>query len=288
MKKFEVERLLNDEEYKNPQWAMAVEEAILKKVAQGSAPNTLRFWRNKRAIIIGRFQCPKMEVILDPCLKCNILVVRRFTGGGAVYQDSGNLNFSIFIHTNSGINTMPDTFKNVGLAVTMSLWDLGIPAKLDKRGVYVNGKKLCGMAGTVVKGGSLVHGCLLVDSDLETLYHLLNFNQERVRGKFTPSSPRRVTTIRNELEERVAISKVERILAKSFESVFQWNLAPGKLMLDELELAQKMYEDKYSKPQWAFASCRECPEKDKDIPVLKELMLIKNENVSVLPNNLIL
>jgi lipoate-protein ligase A len=156
----------------------------------------------------------------------------------------------------------------------MSLRDLGIPAELDGKSVHVEGKKLCGMAGTVVKGAVLAHGCLLVDSDLEVLYYLLNFNQERVRGKFTPSSLRRVTTIRNELGERIAISEVERILAKSFERVFQWNFAPRKLLLDELELAQKLYENKYSKLQWALASCRECPEKEKDTPILKELMLI--------------
>jgi lipoate-protein ligase A len=276
MKKFEVKRLLNDEEYENPQWAMAVEEAILRTVAQGSAPDTLRFWRNKWAIIIGRFQCPKVEIIFDSCLKYKITVVRRFTGGGTVYQDGGNLNFSIFIHTDSGINALPNIFNDVGTAVIMSLRDLGVPAELDGMSIYVKGKKLCGMAGTVMRGAILAHGCLLVDSDLETLYYLLNFNQERERGKFTPSSLRRVTTIRNELDKRIAISEVERILAKSFEKVFQWTFAPEKLMLDELELAHKLYENKYSKLQWALASCRECPEKEKDTLTLKELMLIKN------------
>ena len=271
MKKFEVKRLLKDGEYENPQWAMAVEEAVLRTVAQGSALDTLRFWRNKRAIIIGRFQCPKVETALDSCIKHKIAVVRRFTGGGAVYQDSGNLNFSIFIRTDSGISMLPDTFKNVGTVVTMSLRDLGIPAELDGRSVYVEGKKICGMAGTVVKGVSLVHGCLLVDSDLETLYHFLNFNQKRVKGRFTPSSPRRVTTIRNELGERIALSEVERMLTKSFERVFQWNFTPQKLMPDEHELAQKLYENKYSRLQWFVASCKECPEKEKDILILKEL-----------------
>lgn len=256
-------RLLNDKECENPHWAMAVEEAILRTLDQGLTPNTLRLWRNRNAVIIGRFQCPKLETVLDSCLINRTVIVRRFTGGGAVYQDSGNLNFAIFVRTDLGIGAASNIFEKVGLAITMSLENLGIPSELDKMSVHVKGRKLSGMAGMIMKRAVLAHGCLLVDSDLEVLYRVLNFDRENAISRFSSSRLDMVSTIRNELGERIALSEVEQTLTKSFEEVFKSFLTPGKLTIEEIDVAKKLYEERYSKLQWTLATCEECPQRER-------------------------
>ena len=88
-------RLL-EEHRTNVQRNLAIEEAI----ARGSAAKTngkinTRFWRSSSAVVIGRFQCVHKEVNLAYCKENDVTIARRFTGGGAVYHDEGNLNFSI-------------------------------------------------------------------------------------------------------------------------------------------------------------------------------------------------
>ena len=77
---------------------LAIEEAIfLEKINREVSPSTIRFWRNRKAVILGYSQKTHSEINLRTCREMNVQVVRRFTGGGAVYQDFGNLNYSIVI-----------------------------------------------------------------------------------------------------------------------------------------------------------------------------------------------
>src|SRR5436309_15265111 len=74
---------------------LAVEEAIPRMVGEGKSPSTVRFWHNSNTIVIGCFQSAKLEVNMQACKETGTEIVRRFTGGGAVYYDSGNLNYAI-------------------------------------------------------------------------------------------------------------------------------------------------------------------------------------------------
>lgn len=266
-------RLLRNGEYENPQWAMAIEEAILRKVADGTVPDTLRFWKNRKAIIIGRFQCPKNEINIEYCSKFKMSVIRRFSGGGTVYQDSGNLNFSFYIHTDSGINQFSKVLDDFGNTLVTFLKNFGLSAKSSDRGIYVKGKKICGFAGTILKGAILVHGCILVASDIETLYASLNLGQKGINDKFTLSRPSEVTTIAKELGEEVTTSNVEETLTHFFEKTFKCTFILGEITSSEFELAEELYDKNYSKLEWHLTSCRNCPDREKDTPILKELVL---------------
>src|SRR2546428_13722544 len=74
---------------------MAVEESIPRVVGEGKAPSTIRFWHNANTIVIGCFQSVKLEVNMEACKETGTEIVRRFTGGGAVYHDGGNLKYAI-------------------------------------------------------------------------------------------------------------------------------------------------------------------------------------------------
>jgi len=88
-------RLLDVEYRDDPFMNMSVEEAIPREVGEGKAPNTVRFWHNSNTIVLGCFQSATLEVNFDACKETGTTVVRRFTGGGAVYHDAGNLNYAV-------------------------------------------------------------------------------------------------------------------------------------------------------------------------------------------------
>ena len=79
---------------------LAIDEALLYKTAENKSPPVVRFWRNRNAVVIGYSQCVEAEVNLELCHTLNVEIVRRITGGGAVYHDLGNLNYSIVVDSN--------------------------------------------------------------------------------------------------------------------------------------------------------------------------------------------
>jgi len=90
-------RVLLDLGFRDPRENLALEEAILRAVGEGEQPPTLRIWRNPRCVVIGRGQRPEEEADLAACERLRIPVLKRPSGGGAVYHHPGNLNFSLFL-----------------------------------------------------------------------------------------------------------------------------------------------------------------------------------------------
>lgn len=256
-------RLTESMEFKDPFWSMAIEEALFEKVAAGLSSDTLRFWVNRNAVVIGRFQCPKDEVVIGGCSAQRAMIVRRFSGGGTVYQDTGNLNFSVFIKKDLGISAKTEVFDKIGRVIVASLDLLGVKAKFDGKGVYVGGKKISGIAGAVAKKAIMVHSCILVNTRLEVLYNVLNLCA-RYRGSargFTPSHIREVTSVATELGKVMLLSDVEEVMLESFRDAFQAVIKPGGMSAGEMAIARGLYAKKYSKLEWAFDTCYHCPER---------------------------
>jgi lipoate-protein ligase A len=242
-------------------WALAIEEAITETVAQQRAPNTIRYWRTPNAIVIGRFQCLKSEVVASWCSEYGTEVARRFTGGGATYHDTGNLNFALSMRKDSKrIASLPDLFQRVGLAVVKGLSHLELSATFDRMGVYVSDRKLSGLAGLVSTEAVFVHGSLLVDSNLKILRRVLNLDSKKPVGKFVPSVVRTVTTLSKELGRKIRIQEAEEALQRAFREELGAVFKPGELMLEELELAETLLRKKYSTRKWAFITCEACSE----------------------------
>lgn len=249
-------RLL-DVEFDDPFFSMAVEEAILSFVGKEVVPSTIRFWRNKNAVFIGRFQCFRHEVNLELCKKHNIKIVRRFTGGGAVYQDYGNLNYSFFLHKTHPLiqAEIPDLLdaKIFGESMIHGLKKLGIDAYLlDEGGIGIKGYKISGTARALRRGAFLHHGSLLVNSDLEFLQEVLHGEQISPEKKCTPSKKSQVTSIERELGKAVSIADVKKKLISVFEEIFNVNLTLNQLTNDELRFAKRLFDEKYASNDWHF------------------------------------
>jgi lipoate-protein ligase A len=260
-------RLLDVEWPEDPYYNMAVEEAVARAVGEGIIPTTLRFWRNDNAIVIGAFQCVSLEIKLGECIKYDVKVIRRFTGGGAVYHDIRNLNYAVSFRRPSPIpgDGILNGYMMVGEAVIAGLEDLGVKAEfVPVNDIQVGGRKISGMAGTLTRNLLFIHGCLLVGSNIEILSRVLNVPREKLESKGVGSVRARVTTLRDELNCEITIDDVKMALLKGFEEVFGAEFIPGELTSWEKDMTEDLYRSKYLTIDWNLGPCSGCPNRDKD------------------------
>lgn len=180
----------------DPRHNLAREEALLKGVEQ----ETLYLWRNSPSVIIGRNQNTLAEIDEAAAKEEDILIVRRLTGGGAVYQDLGNVNFSYIFAGGD-----PEKRRLQGIAM-MEEWLAATGAECffsgrndlcvrDRQGRLC---KVCGTAMTQRGDKGIFHGCVLFDSDLEMMSRVLTPAREKLRSKGVPSVRRRVANLKQQ------------------------------------------------------------------------------------------
>ena len=247
-------RLVDVEYPDDPYRNMSVEEAIPRAVGEGQAPNTVRFWHNSNTIVLGCFQSAQLEVNFDVCEETGTTVVRRFTGGGAVYHDAGNLNYAISLKR--GHPLVPDAdlqtvFRRLSEGAVEGLRGLGVNAEFQPiNDIQVDGKKVSGAAGSIRWGTVFHHGCILVASDLAILGRVLNVPQVKLADRHVASVQKRVTTIRDELGKDVTTRDVRDGIVRGIEHSYNVRLDQGSLTKSELSTAKELYDTKYSKPAW--------------------------------------
>jgi len=162
-------------ELETPGLNVALDQAILLSVEEGKSPATLRLWVNPPSVVIGRHQNAKEEVDFDACKTYGVQVVRRFTGGGAVYHDKGNLNWSIIARKEDlGVKSAISGFELAGKAIITGLNALGFLAEfVPPNSIHLGRGKISGMAAYMKRKSLLIHGTLLVHTDLEILRKVL-------------------------------------------------------------------------------------------------------------------
>lgn len=247
-------RLVDVEYRDDPFMNMSVEEAIPRAVGEGKAPNTVRFWHNSNTIVLGCFQSAALEVNFDVCKETGTTVVRRFTGGGAVYHDAGNLNYAISLKR--GHPLVPDTdlqlvFKRLSEGAVEGLQSLGVNAEFQPvNDIQVEGKKVSGAAGSIRWGAIFHHGCILVASDLAILARVLNVSKVKLADRHVASVQKRVTTVRAELGKNVTTRDVRDGIVRGIENSYRVRLEEGALTKSELSTAKELYDTKYSMSTW--------------------------------------
>ncbi|TXT56121.1 MAG: hypothetical protein BAJATHORv1_30507 [Candidatus Thorarchaeota archaeon] len=241
---------------------LAIEEAIVRLCAESDDKiNTLRFWRAPRAVVLGRFQCLHEEVNIDYCLRSNIDIARRFTGGGTVYHDMGNLNFAVCMDQSEHYvsRTLQELYWNVIGAITRKLQEIGIPATFDSQRncIRLHGKKITGTAGWLKQGVSFIHGTLLIDADLKTLKTCLTvppdqprYLRDKTRVRCKGSARDRVTIIRDEVGEKPDDDQITRAIVHAIEELSEQRVVEGSLTKEETERAKDLLAIRYSNPEW--------------------------------------
>ncbi len=190
----------------DPRINLAIEEYALKNLPNDD--DYLLFYVNGPSIIIGKNQNTIEEINDQYVNEHNIHVVRRLSGGGAVYHDLGNLNFS-FIMTDDGRSF--HNFKKFTEPVVAALLSLGVNAELSGRNdIQVGERKISGNAQYFSVGRMFNHGTLLFDSEIENVVSALKVNQVKVQSKATKSIRSRVANITEFLDKPMTIEEFKQ------------------------------------------------------------------------------
>jgi len=247
-------RLVNVEYRDDPFMNMSVEEAIPRAVGEGGSPNTVRFWHNSNTIVLGCFQSAELEVNFEACKQTGTQVVRRFTGGGAVYHDAGNLNYALSLK--KGHPLVPDSdlqqiFRRLSEGAVEGLRGLGVNAEFQPiNDIQVGGRKVSGAAGSVRWGTVFHHGCILVASDLTILGKVLNVPMVKLAERHVTSVQKRITTVRDELQRDVTTRDVRDAIVQGTENSYNVRLIEGQLTKNEMASARELYDNKYGSSKW--------------------------------------
>ena len=192
---------------------LALEEHVLRNRVEND--DLLLFYVNAPAIIIGRNQNTIEEINADVVNNRGIRVVRRISGGGAVYHDLGNLNFSFMTRDVSARFNRYDLFNQPVVEVLRSL---GVPAEIGGRNdILAEGRKISGNAQFATAGRMFSHGTLLLDSNLDDVTAALRPKPGKVESKGVKSIRSRVANIAEFLREPIGVTELrDRILERIF------------------------------------------------------------------------
>mgnify|MGYP000232608365 CR=1 FL=1 len=205
----------------------------------------LYLWQNEKTVVIGRNQNPWNECRIKELSEAGGKMVRRLSGGGAVYHDLGNLNFTFLItKTNYNLD------RQLGVIIR-AVNNLGIPAeKSGRNDITVEGKKFSGNAFYSMGNKCYHHGTILVDVDMSALSRYLNVSKAKLQSKGVDSVKSRVTNLKD-YNPDLTIDLLKAELIKAFGEVY--GLEPIRMDIDSLpedDLQER--EKKFSSWEWNF------------------------------------
>jgi len=247
-------RLL-DLEYPEAAVNLALEEGLAREIGAGRSPPTLRLWRNRRAAIIGENQAAEQELQLEACRDLHVEVVRRFTGGGAVYHDLGNLNYSICTRrpSPSSLESQQRLIRHALDCAVATISRLGFePEPVPINSVMIRGRKISGGAAAIRWGAVFYHGSILVNSDLAMIWRVLRQEQSpKLRG-LVQSIRAPVISLEKVLGREISLDQVKNTITTAFREVFDASLSPQAATAQELSTAADLFKEKYSREEWNF------------------------------------
>lgn len=218
----------------DPCYNMAFESWALKNLPKDESYFYL--WRNRPSVIIGENQDPYAEVNLQYLTSRDITLARRTTGGGAVYHDLNNLNYS-FIGEDVGVDPIVDMLRS-----------LGVPAeKTGRNDIFVDGRKVSGYARRMECDRWLVHGTLLYDVDLDTLQCVLDTPQSKLRRKGVKSVRSAVANLKDYLPGIKNVEDFASAVKAYFEPIEEYVLTE-----EQYRQISILNKTKFSFPQWIY------------------------------------
>ncbi|MGE5580983.1 MAG: lipoate--protein ligase [Bacillota bacterium] len=235
--------ILND--HVDPYFNLALEEYLLKEFNH----ECFMLWRNEPSIIIGKNQNTLAEINLEYVREHGIKVVRRLSGGGAVFHDLGNLNFTFII--NDTQDSFCD-FRKFTAPIIEVLAKLGIKAELSGRNdLTVSGLKFSGNAQFKHKDRLLHHGTILFSAAIPDITAALQVNPDKFEGKGIKSVASRVTNIQSHLSQPLTIEELEIMIrdhmASDRENYTLYSLTPM-----DIDKVNQLVQEKYATWEWNY------------------------------------
>ena len=242
---------------------MAVDEAIMKARIENKVSNTLRFYKWKpSAVSIGRFQTPTDEIYVNNCKKHEVDIVRRITGGGAVYHDqNGEITYSVVAKTaDLGLKKldMVNAYQKICKGLNEAFITLGTKAEYrppdPKRcpNLTINGKKISGNAQSSKKGILLQHGTFLLNLDHERMFTFLKVPWAKTLNNVLEVSKRKLTSVKQELGSNFSTQEAYQALVQGFTKALNVQFVEEELTAYELKLAEKIRKERFVTEEWTF------------------------------------
>lgn len=238
---------------------MAIDEAILTARIQGRVPNTLRFFMWKpSAVSIGRFQDASTTVHLENCRKHGVDVVRRISGGGAVYHDQRDeITYSVIVSEKDfGSVDVFQAYRMICGGLIEGAKILGVDVDFnpgDSRkcpNITIGNRKISGSAQSRKRGVLLQHGTLLIDVDLEKMFTFLRVAWAKTSIDVMRVAKNRITSVTNETMSGVPIEEAYDALVAGFGRALNIQLEEEELTSYELSLASTLRREKFATDDW--------------------------------------
>lgn len=229
----------------DPYYNIAAEEFLFKN----SDSDTFMTWRNEPSVIIGKHQVASREINHFFVESQKLPVIRRITGGGAVYHDLGNINFS-FIYSDRKENPVDFIFFTKPIILFLRKWGLNATFE-GKNNISVDGLKISGNSAHIYKNKVLHHGTLLFNTDLESLAKSVKGSEEHYKDKSVRSVRAEIANISSLLKEKLSVEEFMSSFGKFIFTTF-----PGSYHDDlnsiEKESIARLVEEKYKKLAWNY------------------------------------
>lgn len=236
----------------DPHYNMAFDEWCLEHLQEDEP--VFYLWRNRPSVIIGLNQVVEKEVDIPFLESHGITLARRVTGGGAVYHDLQNLNYSILGKTYGNLSEDADPDADLDPVVdtapfVQALRTLGVNAEVTGRNdIFLDGKKISGYARRVWKNRTLVHGTLMWNVDIETLTRALSAPDSKLTKKGIASVRSRVANLKDYLPQFATLDELQEALHHIMAG------SDSQIVLDPSQLAQiqDLCDSKFATREWNF------------------------------------
>lgn len=230
----------------DPYYNLALEQYLFDTI--GQTEPLFMLWRNDNTIVVGRHQNTAEEINADFVRANGVRVVRRLSGGGAVYHDLGNLNFTFITDGGSGMGLDLHLFCQ---PVAQALGELGVVAEISGRNdITIDGKKFSGNAQYKKNGRVMHHGTIMFDCNLDILGQALQVSADKIASKGVKSVRSRVTNVRPYLTKDATVEEFKDLLAGFILGTDH----PEKyeLTAEDLAAVQALRDERYATWEWNF------------------------------------
>lgn len=232
-------------ESNDPGFNLAAEQLMLEEIETDDA--LFMLWQNNPSVVVGRHQNTPDEVDLAYAKGKGISVIRRMTGGGAVYHDMGNLNFTLILDRKELDD--PYDFSHLMEPMLEAFECFGIKGERSGRNdITVDGRKVAGGASRITAEKVLYHACILVNTDVDEMQRVLTVGKEKLGGKGVASVGGRVATLR-ELASTVTVSELSHNLRQVMETSYGIRKVK-RFSQDEIARIESLKAERYDLDEW--------------------------------------
>lgn len=232
---------------------IAIGQAIVEAHQSGAVPDTLRFLRFPPTALVGRHQALAQEIDLDYCRENDIGVVRRITGGGAIFLDPGQLGWELaFRRSTLGISSLADLAKEICEAVAEGISRLGVRASYRPRNdIEIDGRKVSGTGGFFDGDTLFYQGTVLVDMNPQLMVSALRVPKTKLAKRNLDSAEQRVVTLRELLGENTPpLPQIQNALVAAFSERFGLQMTSASLSEAEYEQAQRIWREEIGRDEF--------------------------------------